>query len=90
MVLLQKRKPDSDVEDSDEEAKKKRLKLVKKKDDKDKSNFRVLGNMVKNLNQVNQLKIIGSKYKKMFTKEVMASTPAFNETGLITCNKWHV
>ncbi len=23
------------------------------------------------------------------TKNVMANTPTFNETGLITCNKWH-
>jgi hypothetical protein len=90
LVLLQKRKSDSNGEDSDEEAKKKRLKLAKEKEEKDKSNFRDLGNMVKNPNQVNEWKVLGSKYRKTFTKEVMASTPAFNETGITTFNKWHI
>jgi len=90
LALLQKRKSDSDGEDSDEEAKKKRLKLAKEKEEKDKSNFRDLGNMVKNPNQVNEWKVLGSKYRKAFTKEVMTSTSAFNETGIITCNKWHI
>ena len=46
--------------------------------------------MVKNQSQVSEWKIIGSKYKKFLTKDIMASTPAFNESGLITCNKWHL
>ena len=85
-----KKKSDSDGKDSDEEAKKKCLKLAKEKKEKDKSNFRDLGNMVKNPHPVNEWKVVGSKYKKTFPKEVMATTPAFNESGLITCNKWHV
>jgi hypothetical protein len=85
-----KRKSDSDGEDSDEEAKKKRLKLAKEKEEKDKSNFRDLDNMAKDPSQVNEWKVLGSKCRKTFTKEVMASTPAFNEMGIITCNKWHI
>jgi hypothetical protein len=64
--------------------------LAKEKEEKDKSNYKNLGNMVKKLNQVNGWKVVGSKYKKIFTKEAVASTPAFNESGVTTCNKWHV
>jgi hypothetical protein len=89
LVLQQKRKSDIDA-DSDEESKKlKRLK-TKDKEDKEKHHYRDLGNMVKNPHPVNEWKVVGSKYKKTFPKEVMATTPAFNESGLITCNKWHV
>jgi hypothetical protein len=88
--LQHKRKSDLDSSDSEEEIRKKKTKTTKDKDEKDKSNFRDLGNMVKNQNQVQDWKVTGAKYKKVFTKETMASTPAFNETGLITCNKWHV
>jgi hypothetical protein len=45
---------------------------------------------VKDQNPVNEWKVVGTKNKKTFTKDVMANTPAFNETGLMTCNKWHV
>jgi hypothetical protein len=90
LVLLQKRKSDSDAEDGNKEAKKKHLKLAKEKEERDKSNYNDLGNMVKNLNQVNDWKIIGSKYKKIFTKEAMTSTPALNKSGVTTYNKWHI
>jgi len=46
--------------------------------------------MVRNPSPINDWKVVGQKYKKHFTKEVMASTPAFNETGLINCNKWYI
>jgi hypothetical protein len=88
LVLQQKKKNEQDNSDSEEEPRKKRSKIDK--DERDKSNFRDLGGMVKNQNQVQEWKVLGSKYKKIFNKELMASTPAFNETGLITCNKWHV
>jgi hypothetical protein len=90
LVLQQKCKSELEPADSDEESKKKRGKVEKDKDEKDKSNYKDLGNMVKNQNPVNDWKVVGSKYKKVFTKEIMAQTPAFNEQGLITCNKWHV
>ena len=90
LVLHNKRKSELEKDDSDVDSKKKRNKTNKDKDDKDKTHYKELGNMVKNPSQVLDWKVIGSKYKKVFTKEVMASTPVFNESGLITCNKWHV
>jgi hypothetical protein len=90
LVIQQKRKSDPEQDDSDEESKKKRQKALKEKEDKDKHKYKDLGNMVKNQQQVAEWKILGSKYKKHFTKEVMLTTPLFNETGLVTCNKWHL
>jgi len=57
LVLLQKRKSVSDAEDGNKEAKKKHLKLAKEKEERDKSNYNDLGNMVKKLNQVNDWKV---------------------------------
>jgi len=88
LAIQQKRKVESDIEESKEETKKKRLK--KEKEDSNKFKHRDLDNMVRNPNPSNDWKVVGAKYKKHFTKEVTASTPAFNETGLITCNKWHI
>jgi len=66
-----KRKSVLEPADSDEESKKKRGKVEKDKDEKDKSNYKDLGNMVKNQNPVNDWKVVGSKYKKVFTKEMV-------------------
>jgi hypothetical protein len=30
------------------------------------------------------------KYHKIFRGKVISETPPFNNTGLITCNKWHI
>jgi len=91
LVVQNKRKSELDSSDSKDDTKKKRHKVPKgDKDDKDKSHYKDLGNMVKNQHPVNEWKVTGGKYKKTFTKEIMASTPAFNESGIITCNKWHV
>jgi len=57
--------------------------------DKD-SKFKDLGDMVKNGQAVQDWILPGAKYKAIFTKEVIGSTPPFNDSGLITCNKWHV
>jgi len=46
--------------------------------------------MVRNPAQVQEWKVVGNKYKTYFTKEMMATTPPFNDTGVITCNKWHL
>jgi len=46
--------------------------------------------MVKNGQAVQDWILPGAKYKAIFTKEVIGSTPPFNDSGLITCNKWHV
>jgi len=92
LVIQSKRKSELDNSDSEDETKKKcrKLAIEKEKEEKDKGHYKDLGNMVKNQQQVNEWKVLGGKYKKVFTKEVMASTPAFNEAGLITCNKWHI
>jgi hypothetical protein len=67
-------------------------KIVKKtkdlKDDKDR--FKDLGEMVKNTQAVQDWILPGGKYKSLFTKDVISTTPPFNDSGLITCNKWHV
>jgi hypothetical protein len=58
--------------------------------DKDKFPYRDLGAMVKNPHSVQDWILPGTKYKNIFTKVVIANTPAFNDSGLVTCNKWHV
>jgi len=47
-----------------------------------------LGSVVKNQDFVSawDCKAI---YKQVFTHKVIRTTPAFNASGLITCNKWH-
>jgi hypothetical protein len=67
-------------------------KIVKKtKDLKDgKDRFKDLGEMVKNTQAVQDWILPGGKYKSLFTKDVISTTPPFNDSGLITCNKWHV
>jgi hypothetical protein len=90
LAIQQKRRADNDPEDSEDETKKRRRKLLKEKEERDKFQIKDLGNLVKNPNPVAEWKVEGKKYKKTFTKDVMTNTPAFNETGLVTCNKWHV
>jgi hypothetical protein len=82
IVPNKKRDLDDDVS-GDGKPDKKRLK------DKD-SKFKDLGDMVKNGQEVQDWILPGAKYKAIFTKEVIGSTPPFNDSGLITCNKWHV
>jgi hypothetical protein len=55
----------------------------------DGSRFIDLGNMVKNGSPNADWKIQGLKYKQIFSPAVTATTPHFNATGLVTCNKWH-
>jgi len=55
----------------------------------DGSRFIDLGNMVRNASPVADWKIQGQKYKQIFTPAVTATTPHFNASGLVTCNKWH-
>jgi hypothetical protein len=45
--------------------------------------------MVKNSQAVQDWIILGNRYKAIFTKEVITNTPAFNDSGLITCNEGH-
>jgi hypothetical protein len=80
-------KRDTEEEEPDEgNHGKKRLKSGK--DNKEK--FKDFGEMVKN-RQANQDWILpGAKYKSIITREVIGSTPPLNDTGLITCNKWHI
>jgi hypothetical protein len=48
--------------------------------------------MIRNPNPVQDWKITGFKYKQIFTKETISSTPPppFNTAGISTCNKWHI
>jgi hypothetical protein len=46
--------------------------------------------MIRNPNPVQDWKITGFKYKQIFTKETISSTPPFNTAGMSTCNKWHI
>jgi len=87
LVSSIKKKRDSDEDAVDDIAKKnKRFKDIK---DPNKDKFRDLGDMVKNQQAVQEWLIPGGKYKSLFTKEVISTTPPFNESGVITCNKWH-
>jgi hypothetical protein len=89
-LVASKGKRELDDEDTDEAAarRKKRLKDIK---DFDKNkNFRDLGEMVKNQHPVQDWILPGGKYKALFNREVNATTPAFNDSGLVTCNKWHI
>jgi hypothetical protein len=80
-----KRELDKDDQDDGKIVKKKLRDL---KDNKDK--FRDVGEMVKNTQAVQDWILPGHKYKSIFTREVIGSTPPFNETGLVTWNKWHI
>jgi hypothetical protein len=63
---------------------------LKNKDNKDKLQNRDLGEMVKNPHSVQYGIFTGGKYKEAFMKEIIASSPLFNESGVVACNNWHV
>jgi hypothetical protein len=86
-LLTQNKKRDHDDDDADDNnIYKKRLKEKDQKGNK----FKDLGEMVKNSQAVQEWIMPGFRYKALFTKDVIGSTLPFNESGLITCNKWHV
>jgi hypothetical protein len=89
-LVTSKGKRDLDEDEADEVAAKKKKRLKDLKDFDKNKNFRDLGEMVKNLNPVQDWILPGGKYKALFTRDVIATTPAFNESGLVTCNKWHI
>jgi hypothetical protein len=76
---------EEDEKDGDKNPRHKRLK--KERDgqlgDKD------LGKAITNPNPVKEW-IVTKNYRKIFHKGVNRFTPAFNSTGDITCNKWHL
>ena len=78
-----------DIEDDEGGENKSDKKRLRDKDNKD-NRFKELGDMVKNGQAVQEWIMPGNKYKAIFSKEVISSTPPFNNSGLITCNKWHV
>ncbi len=87
--LVAANKHKHDLEDNEPDDNGKATKKSKDlKDNKDK--FRDLGDMVKNNQAVQDWILPGAKFKSLFTKDVIGSTPPFNKTGLITFNKWHV
>jgi hypothetical protein len=89
LVALKSKREFEDEDVKDGLVKKKKRAKDQKEFDKNK-NFRDLGAMVKNQQAVQDWLLTGGKYKALFTKEVIAMTPTFNDSGLITCNKWHV
>jgi len=76
------------IENEDKDGKKK-TKWMKGGGGNDGSQFIDLGNMVKNGSPNTDQKIQGQKYKQFFTPVMTQTTPHFNATGLVTCNKWH-
>jgi hypothetical protein len=87
--LLSELKSKRELDDTDPSDQGKTVKKTKDlKDGKDK--FKDLGEMVKNTQAVQDWILPGGKYKSLFTKDVIITTPPFNDSGLITCNKWHV
>ena len=76
-----------DTEDKDGKKKKKWIKGGGGGNDG--SRFIDLGNMVRSGSPVADWKIQGQKYKQIFTPAVTATTPHFNASGFVTCNKWH-
>jgi hypothetical protein len=87
LVVPGNNKHDLDKDDQEvPNGKKKRLKDQKENKEK----FKDLGEMVKNNQVVQDWILPGNKHKAIFTKEVISMTPPFNDTGLITCNKWHI
>jgi hypothetical protein len=86
LLCATKNKHELEDVDDDENDRKKKLKNKVTKDNK----LKDLGEMVKNVQAVQDWILPGPKYKVLFTKEVIGGTPPFNDSGLITCNKWHV
>jgi hypothetical protein len=71
--------------DDDEPLPKKQKKGGKEKPDKQKP----LGEMVLNTKR-NMDWDCNGKYHKIFKGKVINETPPFHNSGLITCNKWHI
>jgi hypothetical protein len=87
--LLSEQKSKRDLDEDDPSSTGKVPKKLKEgKDGKEK--FKDLGELVKNNQAVQDCILQGWQYKLLFTKDVIASIPPFNDSGLITCNKWHV
>jgi hypothetical protein len=78
------KKPDDD-DDDDEPIPKKHKKGGKKDLEKQKT----LGEMILNTKRVMDWDCKG-KYHKIFKGKVIGETPPFNNSGIITCNKWHI
>jgi hypothetical protein len=94
-LISNPKKPRDEDEAELDELIRKKIKQNEQKDknkdkDKDKYQYRDLGTIVKNPNAVQEWILTGVKYKEIFSKDVISTTPPFNDSGLITCNKWHV
>ena len=75
------------------------LKRTKSDDEEDEPNPKIpkktrtnekkdLGSVVKNQDFISAWDC-KAVYKQLFTHQVIRTTPAFNASGVITCNKWH-
>ena len=86
LIVPSKKRELEDDESIDGKVNKKQLKDKNNKENK----FKDLGDMIKNGQAVQDWIMPGNKYKVIFTRDVISTTPPFNDSGLITCNKWHV
>ena len=59
-----------------------------KQNGREKQNESQLGAVVRNSN-FNNTWDCRQGYRRTFTREVIATTPPFNDAGTIVCNKWH-
>jgi hypothetical protein len=84
-AYLVKSKKITEDSDDDEPVPKKHKKGGKPQSEKHKA----LGEMIINSKRNMEWDCKG-KYHKIFKGKVISETPPFNNTGLITCNKWHV
>jgi hypothetical protein len=89
LVTNHKKLRDEDDKDPNDQMQKKSKPQDQKDKNKDKYPYRDVGAMVKNPNSVQDWILPGTKYKSIL-KEVIGNTPAFNDSGLVTCNKWHI
>jgi hypothetical protein len=88
LTLLPKKTHGLEGDKTEEKDGKKKTKCLKGRGSNG-SRFIDLGNMVKNGSSNADWKIRGVKYKQIFTPAITTTTPHFNATGLVTCNKWH-
>jgi hypothetical protein len=91
LLLLPMKPREQDNEGGEENLKGGKKKTKFNKDgDKDKWQYKDLGLMIRNPAQVPDWKIMGFHYRSIFTRELVVSTPPFNDIGLSPCNMCHV
>jgi hypothetical protein len=90
LIAPPKRTHDQEEEGGEENPKGGKKKPKIQKEEKEKYPYTDLGLMIRNTAQVQEWKNTGFKYKQIFTKEIISTTPSFNTTGMTACNKWRI